>query len=409
MTSRHNESVLPEQDGRTPPSPADPHPAARIPVAPIAILAVAGFLLVTTEFVIIGLIPALARDLGVTPAQAGLLVSLFAFTVTLFGPVLTARLAGHERKRLFTIVLLIFAGANLMAALAPNVWVLAVARFIPALALPVFWGMASETAAQLAGPGHAGRAVGRVYLGISAALVLGVPLGTVTGNAIGWRGAFAVLAGLTLLAALLMHVWMPRPPMAPVASRSGQFGLLKSSRFLLHVLLSVLVFTAMFASYTYLAELLEGVAGIAPAWVGWWLMGFGLVGLLGNWLGGVMADRNSLGATVGFLVLLAVVMVIVVPVASNRWALAAVLAFWGIAYTALFPVCQIRVMQHGQQAQALAGTLNVSAANAGTGMGAVVGGWVISGFGTASLGYASAVLAVAAVLCALPLFRPSSQ
>ncbi|WP_413723528.1 MFS transporter [Sodalis sp. RH24] len=409
MRSGHNKPVLPEQDGRRPSSPGDLPAAAHIPVAPIAILAVAGFLLVTTEFVIIGLIPALARDFGVTPSQAGLLVSLFAFTVTFCGPVLTARLAGRERKRLFTIILLIFAGANLMAAISPNVWILAVARFIPALALPVFWGTASETAAQLAGPRHAGRAVGRVYLGISAALVLGVPLGTVIGNAIGWRGAFAVLAGLTLLAALLMHVCMPRPPMVPVASRSGQLSLLKSSRFLMHVLLSVLVFTAMFTSYTFLAELLEGVAEIAPSWVGWWMMGFGIVGLLGNWLGGVMADRNSLGATVGFLFLLAVVMVILVPVASNHWPLSAVLAFWGIAYTALFPICQIRVMQHGQQAQALAGTLNVSAANAGTGLGAVVGGWVISELGTAFLGYASAALAVVAVLCALPLFRQSNQ
>lgn len=116
---------------------------------PILILALSGFVLVTTEFLIIGLIPPLSRNLGISTTEAGWLVSLFAFTVMICGPFLTARLAHVDRKSLFAVILLIFAGANLLAAVSPNVWVLALARFIPALALPVFWGTASETAAQI--------------------------------------------------------------------------------------------------------------------------------------------------------------------------------------------------------------------------------------------------------------------
>lgn len=145
---------------------------------PILLLAAAGFTILTTEFVIVGLLPALAADLQVSVAQAGLLVSLFAFSVAAFGPFLTAALAGVERKRLFVACLLLFAAANALAAVAGDIWTMAVARFVPALALPVFWAMASETAAHLAGPSREGRAVALVFFGIVAATVLGIPIGT---------------------------------------------------------------------------------------------------------------------------------------------------------------------------------------------------------------------------------------
>ena len=160
----------------------------------IAIMAIAAFVIVTTEFLIIGLLPALARDLNVSVTLAGQLVTLFAFTVMLFGPILTARLAHIDRRKLFTFILLVFAASNALAAVSANIWILAIARFVPALLLPVFWGTASETAGQLAGPANAGKAVANVYMGISAALVFGIPLGTLAADAIGWRGSFWMLA-----------------------------------------------------------------------------------------------------------------------------------------------------------------------------------------------------------------------
>lgn len=163
----------------------------------ILIMAVAAFIIVTTEFLIVGLLPALSRDLNIPIALAGQVVTLFAFTVMLFGPVLTAKLAHVERKKLFTIILMVFTASNALAAVSTNIWVLAVARFIPALALPVFWGTASETASQLAGPGQSGKAVGRIYFGITAALVFGVPLGTLAADTLGWRGSFWILAAVS--------------------------------------------------------------------------------------------------------------------------------------------------------------------------------------------------------------------
>jgi len=362
------------------------------------ILAIAAFIIVTTEFLMVGLLPALARDLSISVATAGQLVTLFAVVVMLFGPPLTAWLAHVERKRLFLGVLILFAVSNALAALAPNIWVLAVARIIPALALPVFWGTASETAAQLAGPERAGRAVSMVYLGISAAMLFGIPLGTVAGNVIGWRGAFWALAVLSALIALLLQVFMPSMAAGKRVGLVQQARILRDPFFVANVLLSVVIFTAMFTGYTYLAEFLEQIAQVPSSQVGWWLMGFGAVGLIGNWLGGRWVDRKPLATTAAFNVLLTIGMFATVFWAAQHVGLAVALGVWGIANTALYPICQIRVMKSAPQAQALAGTINVSAANAGIALGAMLGGTSISWWGVQSVAVSGGVMAAVAAV-----------
>jgi len=364
----------------------------------ITILAIAAFVIVTTEFLIVGLLPALARDLSITVATAGQLVTLFAVVVMVCGPFLTAWLANVDRKKLFVAVLVLFAATNALAAVAQNIWVLALARLLPALALPVFWGTASDTAAQIAGPEKAGRAVSTVYLGISAAMLFGIPLGTLAADAIGWRGAFGLLAALSLLVAVLMFFSMPTVRASqPVAMRE-QAKILKSPFFMANVALSILVFTAMFTGYTYLAEMLEKSAGVAPAQVGWWLMGFGAVGLIGNWLGGLWVDQKPLATTAIFSLMLAAGMAASMLFAGLSIGFAIALGVWGIANTALYPICQIRVMKAATGAQALAGTINVSAANGGIALGAVIGGLAVANWGAGNVGYVAAGIAVLAAL-----------
>ncbi|UOD29899.1 MFS transporter [Massilia violaceinigra] len=371
----------------------------------IAIMAVAAFVIVTTEYLILGLLPALAHDLKISISAAGQLVTLFAFTVMLFGPFLTARLSHVGRKGLFVAILLVFGASNALAALSANIWVLALARFIPALMLPVFWGTASESAGQLAGPKNAGRAVAKVYLGISAALVFGIPLGTLAADTFGWRNTFWILCGLSVLMAAMIQTFMPTLPAPATKAGEQQSAIFKDRRFLAHVALSVLVFTAMFTAYTYLADMLERLAGIPAAQVGWWLMGFGAVGMIGNWIGGRVVDGSPLGSTVVFLLLLiGGMLATLLAVGSHAW-LALALAVWGLAYTALFPICQVRVMKAGSSAQALAASMNISAANAGTGLGAIAGGAAIHQIGLPSLSYLAAGIAVLAIMLALAMAR----
>lgn len=375
---------------------------------PIFILAVAAFVLLTTEFLILGLLPPLARDLGISISVAGQLVTVFAVVVVLVGPPLAALVSHWPRKPLFLGILVVFAVSNGLSAIATDFWSLALARTLAAAALPVFWGTASESAVALVPPGRAGRAVSQVYLGITTGFVFGIPLGTVAVTYVGWRGSFALLGALCLLIAALMAAFMPSVPGAPkVDGGASQLSILRNGHFIANVLLTALVFTGMFVAYTYLADTLESVVGVAPERVGWWLMGFGAFGMLGNVLGGRLVDRDAALATATLLGMLAFGMA-GVPAAAG-WLPGVVLAMmvWAMAYTALFPVCQVRVMQAGAQAKALAGTLNVSASNAGIGLGAAIGGMAIPLLGLDGIGYLSAAIAVAGVVVANMIRRGS--
>jgi len=216
---------------------------------PILLLSAAGFTVLTTEFIIVGLLPSIARDLDVSVSQAGLLVTLFAFTVAAFGPFLTAYFARFERKRLFITILVMFGAANTLAALAPNIWVMSVARLLPALGLPVFWALASETAVDIVGPDYAGRAIAKIGFGIVCATVFGIPVGTLISDMFGWRTAFGILAVVALAKALLLFIYLPatRVKKEQVTLRS-QFKILRSPLMQGHVVLSVLVFSGMFTA-----------------------------------------------------------------------------------------------------------------------------------------------------------------
>ncbi|AKF45928.1 MFS transporter [Pseudomonas syringae pv. syringae] len=373
---------------------------------PILLLSAAGFTVLTTEFVIVGLLPAVARDLNVTVSQAGLLVTLFAFTVAAFGPFLTAYFSRFERKRLFVSILVLFGFANVLAALAPNIAVMGIARLIPALGLPVFWALASETAVDIVGPQFAGRAIARIGFGIVCATVFGIPIGTLISDAFGWRTAFLVLAALAFAKALLLTVYLPKTAARqnPV-SILKQFGILRSRMMQGHVLLSVLVFSGMFTAYTYLADMLERLAGFDGALVGWCLMGFGAVGLLGNSLGGRMVDRHPLIASLVFCAFMVIGMVAVVPSIHSVVALPLALAVWGITQAALFLVSHVRLIKAAPQAPAFAASLNIAGANLGIGIGAVIGGRVIDHLGLGHVGFAAAGIIVLAIVLALLLIK----
>ncbi|TWC15660.1 MULTISPECIES: MFS transporter [unclassified Pseudomonas] len=375
----------------------------------IFLLSAAGFTVLTTEFIIVGLLPSVARDLHVSIPQAGLLVTLFAFTVAAFGPFLTAWFARFERRRLFISVLLMFGLANTLAAVAPDIWVMALARLIPALGLPVFWALASETAVDIVGPQHAGRAIARIGFGIVCATVFGIPVGTLVSDAFGWRSAFAILAVIAFAKALLLFIYLPKTNLHlhQVSFRS-QFKILRSPLMQGHVLLSILVFSGMFTAYTYLADILERLAGFDGTLVGWCLMGFGAVGLVGNSLGGRAVDRHPLIASMVFCLFMIGGMVALVPsIHSSLW-LAAAMAIWGVTQAALFLVSHVRLMKAAPEAPAFAASLNIAGANLGIGLGAMVGGRVIDTLGLGSVGFAAAGFILLSILLALLLmtFKP---
>ncbi|WP_312928793.1 MFS transporter [Stutzerimonas nitrititolerans] len=356
---------------------------------PILLLSAAGFTVLTTEFIIVGLLPGIARDLAVSIPQAGLLVTLFAFTVACLGPFLTAYFARFERRKLFVSIMVLFGLANLLAAMAPNIEVMAVARLLPALALPVFWALASEAAMDLVGAEQAGQAVAKISFGVVCATVFGIPVGAL---------AFAK--------ALLLFFFLPTIQVhSAETSLLKQFRVLRSLEMQGYVLLSVLVLCGMFTAYTYLADILERLAGFNGTVVGWCLMAFGAVGLIGNSLGGRAVDRHPLWASIGFSLFMIMGMVALIPSIHSTTALAIAMAVWGITQAALFLVSHVRLMKTAPETPAFGASLNISGANLGIGLGAIVGGHVIDNFGLGSLGYAASGFIGLSILLALVLMR----
>lgn len=364
----------------------------------IWVLALAAFVIVTTEFVVIGLVPALSRDLGVSVSMAGQLVTVFSVVIAVVGPFMAAWLSRYERRKLFTWILILFAIGNAASAVAPGYWSLMCVRLLPAALVSVFWGVGSEAAGQISPKGQGGKAVAHVYFGVTAALLLGLPLGTVLGDAVGWRGAFWVLAVLSLGMAVTIHQVLPVIAPDTRQSLKNDIAVLKNRFFLANLGLSLGIFTAIFTAYTYLADLLERTAGVAPGQVGWWLMGFGAMGLIGNYVAGRLVDRHGLAATVIFCFVLATGASGAAIFAQQTTVFVICLIAWGIAHTALFPLSQVRVMNSTETGKSVAGTLNISAANGGIASGAIVGGWAISAGSIAAACVAAAILAI---LCGL--------
>ncbi|MFT3990290.1 MAG: MFS transporter [Luteolibacter sp.] len=371
---------------------------------PVYLLSAAGFTVLTTEFVIVGLLPSMARDLKVSVPHAGLLVTLFAFTVAAFGPPLTAFLSAFERKRLFVFTLLLLGISNTIAALAPNMGVMAFARFIPALILPVYWSLASETVMEISGPGRAGKGISTFSLGPVLATVFGIPIGTLLADCFNWRTAFTVLAALSFIKGILLGFYLPKLQLvARQASFLRQFTILRSPVVLGNVLLSLLVFSGMFTAYTYLADMLEKLGKFDGSIVGWLLMAFGGVGLIGNWLGGRLVDRSAFGATHLFCILMAVAVLFLNQSFHSLPLLGLVLVVWGISQSALFPISHVRVMKTAAAYPALGASLNISGANIGIGLGALIGGHIIEIQGLSSLGGAAAGVLLIAIGVTLSL------
>lgn len=372
----------------------------------ILILSLAAFVIVTTEFIIIGLMPSIALDLNITIPVAGQLVTAFAIIVVFAGPPLTVYLSRFEKRALFTWILVAFSFSNIVVALAPGYWTVMAARVLPAALLPVFWGVGSDVAGKIVAKDKAGKAISQVYLGVTAALLFGLPLGTLMGDAIGWRGAFWFLAVLSAVMAYLINGFMPVIPKEEQVSIKSQIGMLNNRFFIANLLLSLAVFTAMFGAYTYLADMLQSYAGIKPAYIGWWLMGFGTVGLIGNYLAGRFVDSHANKAGIVFCVMLGTGAASSVLLTHSLIIFVMALIVWGIAHTALFPLGQIRVMKAAQGGKALAGTLNISACNSGIALGAILGGWAID-LGGVSAAITGASLLMILCAAAYPLCRES--
>ncbi|MCB5169062.1 MFS transporter [Streptomyces bambusae] len=371
---------------------------------PLALLALAigAFGIGTTEFVIMGLLPEVAADYGVPIPTAGLLVTGYALGVVLGAPLMTVLGTRIPRKRMLMLLMGLFIAGNLLSALAPAFGLMLAGRVVASLAHGAFFGIGAVVAAELVAPERRAGAIALMFTGLTTANVVGVPLGTVVGQHLGWRITFFAVAGLGVLGLLGIARLVPDLPRQEGVRIRHELAALRQVQVLLAMAMTVLGFGGVFAAITYITPMMTEVAGFADGSVSWLLVLFGLGMVAGNLLGGRFADRALMPMLYGSLGALALVLALFTLTAHSKAGAAVTVVLIGALGFATVPPLQKRVLDQAAGAPTLASAVNIGAFNLGNALAAWLGGLVISaGLGWTAPNWVGAALAASALVLAL--------
>ena len=376
-------------------APERPAARPRVPVwLSLLALSSGGFGIGTTEFVTMGVLPDIAADLGATIPEGGHFVSAYALGVVVGAPLLTVLGARVPRTGMLLALMAVFTLGNLASALAPSYATLVAARFASGLPHGAYFGIASVVAASLLPPGKRGQGVASVILGLTVANVVGVPLATSLGQALGWRAPYWAVAVLGAVTVVAVRRLVPQVPAAAGASPRQELGALTRLQVWLALATGSIGFAGFFAVYSYITPTLTEVSGYPLAAVPLVLGVFGVGMTLGTVIGGRLADRSIPRTLVLGLAATGLVMAAFSVTSQEPIAAAATVFLIGATGSATIPALQTRLMVEAGEAQSLAASLNHSALNLGNALGAWLGGLVIAaGFGYTSPALVGAALA----------------
>ena len=361
-------------------------------------LSMGGFAIGTSEFVIMGLITEMARDLGVTEPQVGHVISAYALGVVVGAPLLAIWGAKRRRRSLLLGFMGFYAVGNLACALAPDYYSLMLARFVAGLPHGAYFGVAALVAAHISPPEQRGTAVGRVMLGLSVALLVGNPLATWLGQVFGWRIAF-VLVSLIALATVAMTAWrLPAGMGAPRTDALRELHDFNRAPVWLTLGIGAIGFAGMFAVFSYLTPTLLQVTGVGEGFIPFALMAFGIGSILGTLAGGWLFDRFGFRGA-GIVLAWSMLLLLLFPLAAqSAWTVLPLVVAVG-SMGALGPVLQSHLMDVARDAQTLAAASHHAAFNAANALGPWLGGMAITaGYGWTSTGYVGAATALGGLL-----------
>lgn len=366
-------------------------------------LTIAAYAIGTTEFVIVGLLPTVASDLAISLPLAGLIVSIYALGVTFGAPVLTALTGKLQRKPLLLGLMALFILGNMTAALAPSYGMLLIGRVLSAFAHGVFFSVGATIAADLVQENRRASAIALMFMGLTVAIVTGVPLGTLIGQTFGWRATFLAVSGLGVIAFLAILALLPaKLSKAEPAGLMEQVRVLSSGRLLLVFAMTAFGYGGTFVTFTYLAPMLQQITGFSQGSVSLVLVLYGLAIAFGNLLGGRVADHDPVKALTVLFLLQALVLALFTFTAPYPVAALVTLAALGFLSFANVPGLQLYVVQMASQVRPgavdVASALNIAAFNLGIAGGAFIGGLVVeSPFGLAATPLFGAVLVAVAL------------
>lgn len=374
----------------------------------VYILAISVFVVGMVELIVGGILPLISADLNVSISTAGQLITIFALVLAIATPTTLAATAKIERKKLYLSALFMFFIGNILSFFSPNFMMMMVARVFTAIAAALLIILSLTIAAKVVKPAFQARAIGVITMGISASLVLGVPIGVMIANAVGWRILFLIIAFLTLVAMLVIYRYLdPIEPDATVPLRQ-QFASLKSSKIISAHLVTVFMLAGHYMIYAYFTPFLQETMSLSASWVSAAYLVFGISAVIGGGFGGVLSDK--LGAKKSLLIIVGVftATLLVLPLSTyTPFLFIPVLIIWGMLSWALSPPQQSYLIETAPESAAIQQSFNTSALQIGIALGSALGGIVIKVAPVSSAAwFGSAVAAIAFVFAVYSITRP---
>ncbi|MED3803783.1 MFS transporter [Lysinibacillus xylanilyticus] len=376
----------------------------------IFILAVGVFGIITTEMSIVGVLPQIAQKFEISTAQSGLLVSIFALVVAISGPFLILLVSGINRKLLLLTTIFIFAISNIFYAYTTHFEVMLIFRIIPAALHPLFFSIALVTAANLVPPEKSGRAVSKVFLGVTVGFALGVPLTSYLAEQFSLEIAFLFGVIVNAVAFIGILILLPSMPVKEKMSFGKQVGILRKTELWLNIGTVIFIFAAMFSVYSYFAEYLAKVTHMNGSSISIMLLIFGVIMIFGNFLFGFLLQKNMLKTVILFPVLYLFVYLFVYYLGSYFVPMIFMVFIWGIVHSGGLIVSQAWLISEAKEAPEFGNSLFVSFSNLGITLGTSFGGWYISQLGIQQLiwsGFIFSLLSLVLILIKIKLFNSS--
>lgn len=374
---------------------------------PIAIwmLAIGAFAIGMTEFVIMGLLPNIARDFDVTVSQAGQLITGYALGVAIGGPIIVMLTIKWNRKYLLIVLMGIFIIGNLTASFSPNYGFMMTSRIITSLAHGSFFGIGSILAASMVRPEKRASAMALMFMGLSMSNILGVPFGTLIGQNFGWPMTFIIISIIGALALIGIIIFVPMQRETIKSSVLNELQILKEKRLWLTLAVTLFGFSSVFAYFTYISTVLIDVSNVQENLISYLLIIFGIGVTLGNVVGGKLADWNLNKALKIIFIVFILYFILLYFVQMNSILMVAGIFFFGLIGFSMSPSLQFKSTLISQDAPTLASTLNQSAFNLGNALGGFIGGVVVTNLPIASLSLIAPILTVIGLIFLLVSIR----